>query len=300
MKHWLDELVQRDIVEAKSFTRTQMQAGWVHARIKVPEHLVSRGFRELKQNIGSSLRATRLSREELASAIQFISILLDLALDVMTCAYIARSERSARSDEAFRLFSVSQNLGTERQRAALSEWAQSLFFELQMSHNLPSTPLLSQSDFGLWVFHRAILSLDHSTEYDRLVDVILDIDGAAELLRSSTSEDRVDQLRKIKGAIDEINSLMTLLFDRSLEAQGARDPLTQLLNRKFINTVISAEIAARRHSFHPFSTLLLEIDQFDDLRARLGEAEADVIVQRTAQLIFDTARMSDSVFSMGR
>ncbi|BEV46768.1 hypothetical protein CRBSH125_29510 [Afipia carboxidovorans] len=46
--------------------------------------------------------------------------------------------------------------------------------------------------------------------------------------------------------------------------------------------------------------LMIEIDRFDQLRSRLGETGAAIIVQRTAQLIFDSTRTSDSVFSMGR
>ena len=159
LKQWLVEVFQRDLKDIESFLRRQMQVGWAHARIKIPEQLVSRGARELKQSINASLRATKLSREELASAIQFVSTMFDLTLDVMTHAYINRSERNARSDEAFRLFSLNQNLATERerQRAALSEWAQALFFEHQIDSSLTSVQSLTQSEFGLWVCHRAVL-----------------------------------------------------------------------------------------------------------------------------------------------
>ncbi|ACI93923.1 putative ggdef family protein [Afipia carboxidovorans OM5] len=302
MKEWLDDLFKRDGIEAKSFIRRQQQVGWVHARIKVPERLVSRGFRELKRNIIISLRGTRLSREDLSAAIYFVSALLDLGFDVMTCAYIDRSERSVRSDEAFRLFSLGQNLVTERerQRASLSEWAQSFFFTLQVGTSPLTFVPISQSDFGLWVFHRAILLFDRSSEYERLIDAIKNVEQISELVTFSPPQQRIDYLRKIKAAIGEINSLLALLFDNSLEAQGARDTLTQLLNRKFVNTVISAEITAQKVSTHPFSVLMIEIDRFDQLRSRLGETGGDIIVQRTAQLIFDSTRTSDSVFSMGR
>lgn len=302
MKRWLGDVFQRDIKDVESFTRRQMQVGWAHARIRIPEQLVLRGARELKQNINGSLRATKLSREDLASAIQFVSTMFDLALDVMTRAYINRSERNVRSNEAFRLFSLNQNLATERerQRSALSEWAQTLLFDLQISSDPLSIRSITQSEFGLWVLHRAPLLFDHSPEYTRLLNVIGDIDGNAEALRSSAHPERINHLRHIKRAIKEMNSLVSLLFDRSLDAQGTRDPLTQLLSRKFVDTVISAEIETQKVSRHPFSILLIEIDQFEGLRARLGDEGTDVIVQKTAQMIFDAARSSDSVFSMGR
>ena len=302
LKQWLCEIFQRDLKDVESFTRRQMQVGWAHARIKIPEQLVSRGARELKQRINASLWATKLSREDLASAVHFVSIVFDLALDIMTRAYINRSERAARSDEAFRLFSLNQNLATERerQRAALAEWAQALFFELQIEASSPHIQPVAQSEFGLWVFHRATLLFDHSPEHNRLITIIADIDGTIESLKSSTKQEQVDRLRSIKKAIEEMNSLLGRLFDRSLDVQGARDPLTQLINRRYVDTVVSAEIATQKASRHPFSILLVEIDQFDQLRSRVGDTGADIVVQRTAQMIFDVTRSCDSVFSMGR
>lgn len=300
LNDWLAEMFQRDFKDIEAFSRRQMQLGWSYARIKVPEQLISRGTRELKQRINANLRTTKLSREDLASAVQFVFIMVDLAVDIMMRAYISRTERDARSDEAFRLFSLNQNLATERerQRAALSEWAQTLFFELQLNPNSLSVPSLAQSEFGLWVFHRAGLLFDHSPEYARLLTIMADVDSYTEVLRSA--EKRVECLKRTKKAIEEINSLLGLLFNGSLNAQGTRDPLTQLLNRKFVDTVLSAEIKAQRIRRRPFSILLIEIDQFDELRIRLGDDGADAITQRTAQMIFDAARSSDSVFSMGR
>ena len=211
---------------------------------------MSRGARELKQNITTSLRATKLSREELASAIYFVSTMFDLTLDVMTHAYINRSERNARSDEAFRLFSLNQNFATERerQRAALSEWAQALFFEHQIDSSSLSVQSLAQSEFGLWVYHRAILLFEQSPQYSRLLAIIADVDNSIEALRSSQYQERIDQLKRIRDAIGEINSLVNFLFDSSLNAQSTRDPLTQLLNRRFVDMVISAEIKTQKVS----------------------------------------------------
>lgn len=302
LKHWLEETFQREQKDFQAFTRQHIQVGSVHARIKVPEHLVSRGIRELKRKIISNLSVTKLSREDLPLAILFVSTIFDLAFDAMTQAYINRSERNARSDEVFRLFALNQNLAAERerQRAALAEWAHTLLFELQIATDSHSIQAIARSEFGLWVFHRASLLFDRTTEYARLLDVIQDVDASVETLSASPPDARIDRLVHIKTAIGEMNSLVGLLFDRSLEAEGARDPLTQLLNRKFVETIISSEIGTQRLSHHPFSILLIEIRPFNDLRARLGEEGADVIVRRTAQMIFAASRSSDSVFSMGR
>ena len=44
LKHWLEETFQREQKDFQAFTRHHIQVGSVHARIKVPEHLVSGGY----------------------------------------------------------------------------------------------------------------------------------------------------------------------------------------------------------------------------------------------------------------
>ena len=50
--------------------------------------------------------------------------LIDLAFEVMSSAFVASHERTARIDEAYRSFSSGQNMSLERerQRSALLDW----------------------------------------------------------------------------------------------------------------------------------------------------------------------------------
>jgi diguanylate cyclase len=73
-----------------------------------------------------------------------------------------------------------------------------------------------------------------------------------------------------------------------------------LLNRRYLRAAVSREVALRRRTRRPFSMIMLEISQFETLRARLGEAGADTVVQQTAAMLLNAVRSSDTVFSMGR
>jgi len=302
MKAWLTDLFRRDLVDPQRIVRRQVDVGAVHARIRVPIWLVARGFRELKQGLYSSLLPARLSREELVAANHFVSILLDLAVDTMTRAYIDRSERTARSDEVFRLFSLGHNLAAERerQRAGLAEWAQTLFFDVQLLPPSTEKKALAQSEFGLWFHHRASLLFGRTSEYEAIVLKIEEIDTLVLTLGNAKDAERLEIIRGIKQMLDEINALLTLQFDQCIQEETANDPTTRLINRRFVNTVIAGEIGIQKISRHPFSLVAFEIDRFAELRAQLGEAGADVIVQQTAMMLFNSARTCDTVFSMGR
>lgn len=303
LKNWLIDLFQGESLEAGQIVRRQLEIGSVHARIKVPTSLVMHGMRELKHGIYANLKHARLPREDIAQAVFYSSLLLDVALGVMTAAYVRGFERSARSSEALRQFAIGQDLPAERerQRAVLAEWAKNAFFAVQMPDEKLGRLLLGESEFGLWFFHRASLLFGQSSEYTSIAEAIESVDSVIASAREGQDQaDRLALLRTIKQRVDQINALLTMLFDRFLDIGGTKDPLTQLLNRRFLRTAVSREIALQGMSRRPFSLIMIEIDNFARLRARLGEAGADLVVQQTAAMLFNSVRSSDSVFSMGR
>lgn len=300
MRDWLVSLFRQGENEAREIIRRQLEVGHVHARSQVPVSLVMQGFRELKKGLYLELERTRLQREQFALAICFVSVKLDLALGVMTAAYIGSSERAVRSDEALRLFSIGQDLAAERerQRATLAEWAQLVFFDTHMADGNRAPAGLAQSEFGLWFFHRAELLFGQSAEYAAIAAEIGRIDEILQALNVETAPR--DLLREIKQHIDRIASLLNMLFERLQVGSLTKDPLTQLLSRRFLLTAVSREIALQKTSTHPFSLIMFEIDRFSELRTRLGEARSDQLAQQTATLLFNAARSSDSVFGMRR
>ena len=85
----------------------------------------------------------------------------------MTRAYTRSRDAAGALDGSFRLFSLIQNVGTERerQRALLLAWENTLLYALTAEDPGPAQPLLiSRSEFGLWFLHKGLASFGDTAE----------------------------------------------------------------------------------------------------------------------------------------
>ncbi|WYX63650.1 GGDEF domain-containing protein [Achromobacter xylosoxidans] len=83
------------------------------------------------------------------------------------------------------------------------------------------------------------------------------------------------------------------------EIESGSDPLTNVLNRRFLPSVIGREIliATREHS--TFSVLLLDIDHFKAINDSHGHAGGDQVLRQFAEVVHQSCRSSDFVFRYG-
>lgn len=158
MQRWMSTLFSCE-TRAQFLTAMAMQrhVGEVHARIDVPVNIVARGARLLKNRIGSQLAQSALSRNDLVEAVIYVDSLIDLAFEVMSSAFVASHERTARIDEAYRAFSTGQNMSLERerQRTALLDWENRYLQAMMTAVPGDSLPRIGHSSFGLWMQHKA-------------------------------------------------------------------------------------------------------------------------------------------------
>src|SRR5690606_4355534 len=99
----------------------QRKIGDVHARIEIPVSLVLRGARHLKSRLRQLVEQRGLTETLRRDAARLGADIIDLAIEIICFAYSQSHDRNSRAEEAYRLFSVSQNIGAEkeRQRGAL-------------------------------------------------------------------------------------------------------------------------------------------------------------------------------------
>lgn len=299
MENWLLELFRLEAPSPQQIRLRQMEVGAVHARIRVPVSLVMRGFRDLKRNMIEGLRYTRSSTEEVVEAVNYIAAMLDVSLAIMTAAYVRHSERGARAEEALRLFSMAQDIATERerQRAGLAEWAQNVFLTAQLDGGLESIPPLGRSDFALWLAHRADLIFGKSSEYRAIGETIARCDDYfAALKEHRGNEGRVEILLKVRECLNDISSMLNIMFKAIDGEEHSRDPLTKLFNRRFLNTTISHEIQIHKQQHATFSMVVFGIADYEALRKSATQQELDEFVRRCSQFIIDSVRSSDTVF----
>ena len=90
-----------------------------------------------------------------------------------------------------------------------------------------------------------------------------------------------------------------LLFERIGELDAGSDALTNLLNRRFLPTVLRREIELATRNRTPFSLLLLDLDHFKAINDGHGHDAGDRALQHVAGLLGQLTRGSDYLFRYG-
>ena len=304
MQNWLAELFSPEPKDLQEIFKHQCRVGEVHARIQLPISLVMHGARILKHAINDYLVASSLERNELVKAANFVAETMQLALDTITDYFIIDMEKHTRADESYRMFALGQNMlaERERQRAALLEWAQQILFKLLAGGSEADLPGIGNSEFGMWLFHKAAIIFESAPELERIRQRIEEVEKTLfpKLVKSRRSSDDTSILMKeIESGIAEIKFLLGGLFDRFIEVESGRDALTHLLNRRFLPAVLTREMAMARRSSVPFSLLLLDLDRFKIINDTYGHAGGDLVLQQASDLVTGSVRAGDFVFRYG-
>ncbi|MFY1894835.1 diguanylate cyclase [Achromobacter xylosoxidans] len=303
MKGWLKGLLcVREQGDIAALMAIQKKVGEVHARVHIPIHLVMAGARILKNEIAQRLRASDLDGMAASIATQYVCNLFDLAIEQMSRAFMRDINRGARNDEAYRLFALGQNISTERerQRAALLEWSQAVLIGLHYRAPEQVLPRLAASEFGLWLQHKGGVLFESAPALGQIIEAVARLDDVVlpRLLQGSP-ESLPDQVRELQELVARIKHLLNGLFDMVAEIESGSDPLTNVLNRRFLPSVIGREIliATREHS--TFSVLLLDIDHFKAINDSHGHAGGDQVLRQFAEVVHQSCRSSDFVFRYG-
>ena len=304
MQNWLNELFSPGPKDLEEIFNHQRRIGEIHARIQLPISLVMHGARLLKHAINDYLVASSLERNELVKASNFIAETMELALDTITDYFIIDVEKRTRTDEAYRMFALGQNMlaERERQRAALLEWAQQILFRLLAGGNETDLPGIGSSEFGMWLYHKAAIIFESAPELERIRQRIEQVERTLfpKLVASRRSSSDTSLLMKeIESGIAEIKFLLGGLFDRFIEVESGRDALTHLLNRRFMPAVLGREMGMARHSGVPFSLLLIDLDRFKKINDTYGHAGGDLVLQQASDLVTGSVRAGDFVFRFG-
>ncbi len=303
MQRWVAELLKATPDDVEQLLAAQRVIGDVHARVGIPVDLVTRGTRVLKQRIFALIAEREGLNPTVYAATASLTASFDIALEGMTLAYSNARERSSRTDAAYRLFSLVQNVSTERerQRALLLDWENTLLYALASQGDLPGFQSLARSEFGLWFTHKGIPSFGESSETNQIVGLIGEVDQL--LQHTLAAQDdvglRASQLQEVRQKVGQVRTLLGMLFERIGELDAGCDALTNLLNRRFLPTVLRREIELAEKSGGRFAVLLLDLDHFKRINDTHGHEAGDRALQHVAGILSQFTRGSDYVFRYG-
>ena len=94
-------------------------------------------------------------------------------------------------------------------------------------------------------------------------------------------------------AEDVALSLSNFRLRRLLETQAARDPLSGLFNRRYMERAVDRELRYSARHGRPFSFVLLDIDHFKDFNDTQGHDAADAVVRELARFLEHNIRAED-------
>lgn len=298
LAQWIRDLFNADLIEINE--KTQEKIGRIHARLGIPIHLVLRGAILIKNRIGQILSDAQHDPIELSDSILFSCNRIDKAMALMSSAYVSNTKRSARAAEAYRVMSLGQDMMTERegQRIALMEWSQEFLFTLLSPEG--TLPSISASSFGLWLRHRAVMLFDGTPELERLIHKAKAFDNA--LLSQARHLEGAELqafIAKFQITVDELKYLLSAMFERVLGLEQGVDPLTSVLNRRFLPTIFSRELAIATRERTGLSVAILDVDHFKQINDRFGHPGGDIALRQIAERIQTCIRPSDLIFRYG-
>jgi diguanylate cyclase (GGDEF)-like protein len=84
-----------------------------------------------------------------------------------------------------------------------------------------------------------------------------------------------------------------------LRLEAATDPVTELPDRKTFESRLSQEIARSSRSGSPVSTMIVDIDGFEEIKLRPGGRAGDELLREMGSTLRTALRTSDSVYRYG-
>ncbi len=90
-----------------------------------------------------------------------------------------------------------------------------------------------------------------------------------------------------------------LEFNKKLEKLAVTDSLTGLKNRRFVDDVLSSEVALYRRYGSPFSVLMIDIDHFKGINDKYGHCGGDQVLRVLSGILMKNSRTTDTVGRIG-
>ncbi|WP_292820641.1 GGDEF domain-containing protein [Methylophilus sp.] len=304
-EEWAYQLFSMQFSDVSHFVQAQHALGMKLSRVGYPAHSVSKSLRMINACILRHILMQPWTDEQKLQSVMYVNQLIGLSYEIRNQGYMQSISDQTRLDESYRLAVIGSNIAMERerQRAFLTEWERNILAWFYSPSDI-GLPRLAKSEFGMWFLHKASLMFERTPKLQNIAECIAKIDQQIlPKLETTQYDDRAaigSQFQLIQQDLVKIKFVINEIFDAHIELDNARDSLTRLLNRRFIHTVLSREIALqKRAGAIGFAVLILDLDHFKSVNDRHGHAAGDMALQKVAALMTESVRPSDFVFRYG-
>jgi diguanylate cyclase len=159
---------------------------------------------------------------------------------------------------------------------------------------------LSKSEFGLWFIHKASYAFTGSDQVHEIIKRIYAVDRLnQDVMKSSCKTLLLGYIQKIRDLNREIQCLVDQLFQVAEYIESGNDSLTQLLNRRYLNTILSREISFSRKNDVPLTLLAIDADHFKKINDIYGHAAGDLALKFISETLQKNSKGSDYAFRIG-
>ena len=307
MMRWISSLfAPRSEQDVEEFLEWQAKIGHVHARVNIPVRIFNNGMRLLKREINQHLRATSLDRDELASALVVTYELMDLIAETLNHSYMTDVVSLERDAQSLRMQSLNHNLAIEceRMRSSLYDWQRKTLIGLYQNAQGNNVHLvrIEQSDFGLWLTHKATLLFGGNPIIDDLNEQLHAISAQLQHCQQL----HLDQDNELHDAVHELNERVTragwllgTMAEQTVSMENSRDPLTRLLNRRYMPVVLQRETEVSLKHDLKFAVLFVDVDHFKSINDKYGHDAGDQVLRHVAEEMTGVVRSGDFLFRYG-
>jgi diguanylate cyclase len=301
LKNWLIETFGVAITQQyDAAIQKQLLVGRVHARVGIPSWLIIRGVREIQRTAFALHEAAVCAK--LSGVPSYFMQIIGFSTEVMCRSYEINTVKNEEVKHSYRLFSAMQDVAVQkdRQRGCLLDWENDLMYkafsdQIQFHHTA-----LSKSEFGLWFIHKAAYAFAGSEQVQEIIQRIYTVDQVNELIKNCDNRQQIwSHIQKIRDLNREIQILVDQLFQVAEYIESGNDTLTNLLTRRYLNTIVKREINFSRKNHVPLALLALDADFFKQINDQYGHAAGDLALQSISDVLQKNTKGSDYAFRVG-
>lgn len=284
--------------EAEQCVAMQRHVGEVHARINIPMSLVDGAMMMVKNGCFRALLEGLSDRNKVYDAVLLVNSLLESSLSVINEAFMQGLVENERNAQSFRTNISSHELvlEVERVRTDLFNWLSETTLDL-MSGATVRAGTLTHADFALWITHKLDLVCDQDATCESIKKLLIDAEAA--LLEQQHKDNARELCLNLNKIVNDIAWQLSEISKSVSQMTERVDPLTQLIDRKYLSPVIQKETRLVMMGQAPYSVIMLDIDHFKSINDQHGHHAGDMVLGQVGSLLRKTVRISDYCFRYG-